>query len=424
MHRRTTLGALGLGVALTGLTIGCRREASQPSPPPRLVVPVSHPVQREVTEYVEYTGRTDAVQSVGIKARVTGYIINIPFKEGSEVKKDSLLFEIDPRPYKAQLDQAESQVAVNIASHKLAIANYERAKATFVKGAGSKQDVDQYKASVDEAAARIDAAKATADLYRLNLSYTRVTSPVDGQISRYYYTLGNLINQDQTLLTTVVSVDPMYAYFDMDERTILRIRTAINQGKIKPRGPEAEIPVLMGLEGEEGYPHKGAINFVNNVVNPSTGTIAIRGVFPNPKPANGRRLMSPGMFVRIRLPIGAPHPALLVVDQALGSDQGMRYAYVVDAEHKVQYRRVTAGAVQDDGLRVIEQGLQPSDWVVVGALQQLRPRMEVDTEPTEMPTPGTPDSGPPAANSPGPQRDGKAGANPPQPPAQQPPARK
>jgi multidrug efflux system membrane fusion protein len=374
-------------------------------------VPVSHPVQREVTEFVEYTGRTDAVQSVGIRARVTGYLIRSPFKEGDTVKgpltffgatirDGDLLFEIDPRPYQAQLDQAESQVKVAEAQLKLAQANYERTKTAFDKGAESKQNVDTAKASVDEAASRIDAARATARLYALNLSYTRVTSPIDGQVSRYYYTLGNLINQDQTLLTTVVSVDPMYAYFDVDERTILRARTAINEGKIKPPPGGTSLPVMMGLENETGFPHQGAIDFVNNVVNPSTGTIAVRGVFPNPLPPNGRRLLSPGMFVRIRLPLGQPQLALLVVDRALGSDQGQKYAYVVDAEHKIQYRRVKIGPLQDDGLRVIEDGLKPDDWVVVGALQQLRPKMDVDPEPTPMPTPGAP-TGPSGGNPPG-----------------------
>jgi multidrug efflux system membrane fusion protein len=146
----------------------------------------------------------------------------------------------------------------------------------------------------------------------------------------------------------------------------------------------------MALDGEEGYPHRGSIDFVNNVVNPSTGTVAVRGVFPNPKPANGRRLITPGMFVRVRLPIGEPRPSLLVVDRALGSDQGLKYVYVIDGENKVQYRRVTPGPLQDDGLRVIEEGLKPDDQVVVGALQQLRPRMVVDPERTTMPTPGAP----------------------------------
>lgn len=414
MGNRLVWGGLCLGAMLLAVAAGCRREAAQQPGPAKPVVPVSNPVQREVLEYVEYTGRTDAVQSVGIRARVTGYLVSAPFKEGDTVKgpvkwfglpvrPGSLLFEIDPRPYKAQLDQAESQVKVTKAQLNLAQANYDRAKDAADKGVGSKQDVDTTKAAVEEAASRIDAAQAAVRLYELNLGYTRVHSPIDGQVSRYYYTLGNLINQDQTLLTTVVSTDPMYAYFDMDERTILRIRTAINQGKIKPPAGGNELPVMMGLEGEPGFPHQGVIDFVNNVVNPSTGTIAVRGRFANPLPPNGRRLLSPGMFVRVRLPIGQPHPALLVVDRALGSDQGRKYAYVVDAENKVQYRAVTTGPLQDDGLRVIESGLKPDDRVVVGALQQLRPKMDVDPEPTAMPTPGATAPDPAGAPSPPPK---------------------
>jgi multidrug efflux system membrane fusion protein len=408
MYNRAVWGGLCLGVILVATTIGCRQRSAQAPAPPKLVVPVSHPVQREVTEFVEYTGRTDAVQSVGIRARVTGFLVRSPFKEGDMVRgtvkmfgitlrEGDLLFEVDPRPYRAQLDQALAQVEVTKAQHKLAQANYARSKDAFDKGVGSKQDVDTAVASVEEAAARIDAAKATVRLYQLNLTFTQVRSPIDGQVSRYYYTLGNLINQDQTLLTTVVSVDPMYAYFDLDERTLLRVRTAILQGRIKLPAQGTDLPVLMGLEGETGFPHQGTIDFVNNVVNPSTGTIAIRGVFANPAlPGVGRRLLSPGMFVRVRLPIGQPQPALLVVDRALGSDQGQRFLYVVDAEKKIQYRRVTIGALQDDGLRVIEDGVKPDDWVVVGALQQLRPKMEVDPEPTAMPTPGVPSAAPPA----------------------------
>jgi multidrug efflux system membrane fusion protein len=239
---------------------------------------------------------------------------------------------------------------------------------------------------VDEAKARIKATQSSLEIYKLNLSFTRVTSPIDGQVSRYYLTLGNLVNQDQTLLTTVVSLDPMYAYFDVDEPTLLRVRRAINQGKIKVPANGAGLPVLMGLQGEAGFPHRGTVNFVNNVFNPSTGTMSYRGVFPNPKPAEGTRLLSPGMFVRIRLPIGQPHKALLVVDRALGSDQGLKFVYVLDKDNRAQYRRVRTGPLQPDGLRVIEEGLQPDDWVVVGGLQQIRPRMQLQVERTAMPT--------------------------------------
>ena len=283
---------------------------------------------------------------------------------------------------------------------------YNRAAPLVPKGAISQEELDQDKAAVDEAAARIKAAQAALEVNKLNLTFCKVTAPIDGQVSRYYLTPGNLVMQDQTLLTTIVSLDPMYAYFDLDEVTLHRVRKAINEGRIKLPA-SGQVPVMMGLPGEDGYPHEGKVDFVNNVVNPSTGTIAIRGVFSNPLPKDGRRLLSPGMFVRIRLPLGQPHPALLVIDRALGSDQGLKFVYVVDDQHKIQYRRVTTGALQDDGLRVIEDGLHPADWVVVGALQKVRPLMEVDPDPTAMPTlqsgggPGQEDSGKPQPPPPG-----------------------
>jgi multidrug efflux system membrane fusion protein len=366
---------------------GCQPPPSpvaQAEPP---VLPVSTPVQREVTGYVEFTGRTDAVEGVDVRPRVTGYLVRMPFKEGSEVKKGDLLYEIDPRPYQAQLDQAASQVDLYKAQLKLARTTYARDRAinTRVPGSVSQQELDQYLAAVDEAAARVKAYGASTEVYRLNLEFTRVTSPIDGQISRYYMTVGNLVNQDQTLLTTVVSLDPMYVYFDMDEPTLLRIRKARSAGAVKPT-PDGRFPVLIGLQGEEGFPHHGTVNFVNNQVNPATGSIAVRGVFPNPRLDGGTRLLSPGMFVRVRLPIGRPHQALLVIDRAIGFDQGLKYVYVVDAENQVQYRRVTTGALQEDGLRVVTQGLNPGDRVLIGGLQQVRPRLKIQPEPTAMPT--------------------------------------
>jgi multidrug efflux system membrane fusion protein len=388
-----------LPLAAAVAVAGCKKPAPPSAASGTQVVPVAKPVQRPVTEFVEYTGRSDATDTIGIKARATGYLIRAPFTEGAEVKKGELLFEVDPKPYEAQLAQAEAQVKVAEANLVLAQASYNRVKNAKGTAAVSPQEVDQARAAADAADAQVKAAKATAEVYRLNLGYTKVLAPIDGQVSRAYYVVGNLVSQDQTLLTTIVSTDPMYAYFDMDERTLLHIRTAINQGKIQPsEGSGNDLPVLMGLEGEDGFPHRGTVNFVNNVVNPSTGTIAVRGLFPNPKPENGRRLLSPGMFVRIRLPIGQPHPAVLVVDRAIGSDQGLKFVYVIDADKKVRYRRVTTGALEDDGLRVIEDGLKPDELVAIGAIQQLRPGMDVEPEVHPMPTPGAP-SGPPAANN-------------------------
>jgi membrane fusion protein, multidrug efflux system len=432
MHRSYTVilstCVLLLGVSLLAVC-GCQHSTDvAPAEPP--AIPVSQPVSREVTDYVDFTGQTDAVQALTVVARVTGYLVKMPFKEGSEVRGDDrlrssvrvagllagplgqgpllaaaslvpgqfregdLLFEIDPRPYQAQLDQAQGQVNLNEAQLRLAIANYVRAQEVAkTPGAISPQDLDTYKAQQEQADAAVKAAQASLEVFKLNLRFCMVTSPIDGQVSRYFLTLGNLVNQDQTPLTTVVSLDPMYAYFDVDEPTILRVRRAINEGKIK-QTENGLFSVLMGLQGEDGFPHRGTVDFVNNQVNPTTGSISVRGIFANPRPKTGVRLLSPGMFVRIRLPIGQPHPALLVIDRAIASDQGLKYVYVLDAENKLQYRRITTGPLQDDGLRVVE-GLHAADWVVIGALQQVRPRMEIRPDKQAMPSfaPQAPNAG-------------------------------
>jgi len=353
-------------------------------------VPISQPVQRQVIDYVDFTGRTDAVNTANIVPRVTGYLVKMPFQEGSLVKKDDLLFEVDPRPYKAQLDQADGQVTLYQAQLKLAKTTLDRDLAIAkTPGAISLQQLDQDRATVEQAEAAVKASQASLEVYKLNLSYCSVKSPIDGMVARYFLTLGNLVNQDQTLLTTVVSLDPMYAYFDMDEPTLVQIRQAVGEGKIKPY-QKGEIPVFMAVQGEQGFPHQGTINFVNNQVNPGTGSIAVRGVFPNPVLKEGIRLLSPGMFVRIHLPIGQPHPGLLIIDRAIASDQGLKYVYVIDSQNKAEYRRITTGPLQSDGLRVITDGLNPGEWVAVGALQQIRPNMQVQSEKITMPTIGPP----------------------------------
>jgi multidrug efflux system membrane fusion protein len=374
-----------LALVLVALLNGCGRQAAPPAAPGKPVIPVSQPVQRQVTDFVDYTGRTDAVDSVTIRARVTGYLVKAPFKEGSEVKKGEPLFEIDKRPYQALVDQAQAQVALAQAQLRLAQSNYQR-DLSLAPNNVSPQQLDYDRASVEQAQASIKAAQATLAAYKLNLEFCDVTSPIDGMVSRYFYTVGNLVTQDQTALTTIVSLDPVYVYFDMDERTLLRIRVDINKGKIKAAKSLAVIPLYMGVEGEQGFPHKGHLDFVNNTINPSTGTLAVRGVFANPLPPDGRRLLSPGMFARVHLPIGGPHPALLVIDRAIGSNQGQQYVYVVDAQDRVQYRRVTTGPLEEDGLRVIESGVKEGEWVVVGALQQIRPGTEVEPDRMAMPT--------------------------------------
>lgn len=440
MSRRALARGAFLLALLLGSAAGCRKSPGPPQAPSATVVPVSHPVERDVTDYVEYTGRLDAVKSVGVKARATGYLKEIGkgVKEGAEVEEGQVLFVIDPEPYRVQLQQAEKQVEVAKAQlagaerqveaakaqTKLDRATYERAKAAGKGGVASQQEVDQAaaavdvsvareaaaKASVDEADARAKAAEASAATFRLNLGYTDVKSPIRGQLSRFYFTEGNLVAQDQTLLTTVVSIDRVYAYFDMDERTFQRINGQVISRRIKPPADGAR--VFMGLGSEVDFPYQGKIDFFNNVVNPSTGTISVRGVFDNPK-GDGVHMFAPGMFVRVRLPIGEPQRSALVVDRAIGSDQGLKYVYVTDSQQKLRYRRVATGALQDDGLRVIEPyrrdektgaetGVRPDEWVVVGSLPQLRAGMEVQTEPVPMPIPGGP---PPAEPQPGGPKD-------------------
>ena len=248
-----------------------------------------------MTDYVDFTGQTNGVNAVDIRPRVSGYLTKMPFKEGAEVKAGEILFEVDPRPYQAQYDQAVGQVNLYKAQLALAKANYARdLEVAKTPGAVSIQQLDQDKAAVDEADAAVKAYQASLEVYKLNLSFTRVTSPIDGQVSRYFLTLGNLVVQDQTLLTTVISLDPMYVYFDVDEGTLLRVRRAVNEHTIE-RYQEGQLPVLMSLQGEvdaQGrtvYGHQATVDFVNNQVNPSTGSISVRAVFKNPRPAGGTR---------------------------------------------------------------------------------------------------------------------------------------
>ena len=361
---------------------------SAPAKPP--VVPVSQPVQREVTDYVNFTGQTRAVQSVDIIPLVTGYLVEMPFREGAEIKKGDLLFVVDRRPYKAQLDQARGQVNLYQAQLKLARTTLARDRAVngLSPGSVSTQQLEQEQAVVDEAKARVDAYEKSMEISRLNHEFTRIMSPIDGQISYYRKTLGNLVNQNETRLTTIVSVDPMYVYFEMDEPALLRYRRAVNEGKLQMPKNRDNSPVFMGLQGEDGYPHLGNINFVDNQVNPTTGSIQVRGVFANPELKGGHRLLSPGRFAKIRLPIGIPHQALLVIDRAISSDQGLKFVYVVDADKKVEFRRITTGSLQDDGLRVIEDGLKPDDWIVSGGILQVRRNMTIAPDRVPMPTLG------------------------------------
>jgi RND family efflux transporter MFP subunit len=335
-----------------------------------------------VTDYADFTGRTAAVDSIEVRAHVWGYLDRVNFREGALVKKDDVLFEIDPRLYRADFERARGTVAQFEARVHRTERDYRRAKSLIARGAASQEDHDRYEADYREAVANLDVARANRDLAALNLGYTKVRAPVGGRASRYVVTVGNLIQSgDQgggTLLTTLVSVDPMYVYFDMDERTVLHVRQLIREGKARSAG--AEWPVAIGLANQEGFPHRGTIDFEDNQVNPKTGTLRVRGVFPNKDEA-----LSPGFFARVRVPIGRAHRALLVTDRALDTDQGQKVLYVVNDKNEVVSRPVRLGALHD-GLREIAEGLRPGETVIVNGLQQVRPGVTVQPRLVDMPT--------------------------------------
>lgn len=366
---------------------GCRQQAGQVGSAEPQAVTVSLPVVRDVGDYVDFTGRTEAVESVDIRARVTGYLNVISFRDGSEVKKGVLLFNIDPLPLKAQYDAALAQVKVCEASVVDRRANLERAKTLLPTQAITQEEYDRDVAAFEETTASLAAAQANAEAAKLNLDFATIASPIDGRISRTNITVGNLIRADDTLLTTIVSQDPMYVYFDVDEPTLLRVTRMLLVAKenvVQAR----KLPVLVGLADEEGYPHEGYLDFANNEVDSSTGTVTSRGVFSNPAAPSGFRLLRPGMFVRVRLPLGEPRKVALVAERALGTDQGKKYLLVVDDQSMVQYRPVEVGPLQDDGLRAIPSGLRPDERVIVSGLQLVRPKMKVQPEEAPMPTLG------------------------------------
>jgi multidrug efflux system membrane fusion protein len=383
IQRRYLIWQSGVFLVLMSV-LGC--DVSKPplaeSPPP--AVTVSQPVARDVIDYDDYEGRIAARPTVDVRARVRGYLIKINFEDGEIVKKDQLLFEIDPRAYKADLDGAEAQKAAGEAAFKVAQAIAERDARLVGTGAVSRQD---YEVSVGKAAvsqADIRKADAAIEKAKLDLGFTKITAEITGKISRAQIDVGNLVNPGggETVLTTITSVDPIYVNFNVDERALLRYRRDFGKDKEKPKDTslkDLKVPVEVALEGDEGYPHKGLLDFAENKVDPKTGTIQTRGVLPNPN-----RIMDAGMRARVRIPVSEPYKALLITDRAIGTDQNLKYVYVVDADNIAKRRDVQLGRIKD-GLRVIEKGLQPGDQVIVNGIQSVRPEMKVDPKPSEMP---------------------------------------
>lgn len=341
-------------------------------------VTVALPIERGIVDYEEFNGRTEAVEIVDIRARVTGYLDVIHFQDGAEVKKGDLLYEIDPRPFIAAHDRSKSQVELCKADVKFREAERKRAETLLPKSAISQSEADQILATYSQAVASLAAAEASERADALNVNFTKVISPINGVTSRSQITRGNLVQADQTVLTTIVSVDPMYAYFNMDDNTILRLQEMVRTGRIQVKNDEF-LPVLMQVSEEQGFRHDGVVDFGENRFDPNTGTIRLRGVFPNPKPQLGTRLLMPGLFAKIRIPIGNPRKTLLVADSAIVRDQGQKCVRVVDSNNKVENRPVTVGRLEG-GMRVIEKGLNPDERVIVVGGQRVRPGDPVTPE--------------------------------------------
>ena len=344
-------------------------------------VTVSVPIQTEAQKRLDYTGTTAALEYVDIRARVAGFLEKINFEPKQKVKAGDLLFVIDPRQYQAAVSEAKAQLEAKKASLKLAKTDEEIAKSLESKEAISWLKLQQATAKSDVSKADVDLTAANLDQAKLNLEYTQVTSPIDGRVSRNYVDIGNLVGAtEKTLLTTVVNDESVYCYFNVSELDLLFLKRMYPL----PRNPEpltvVKIPVLLELADEEGFPHKGRLDFTDTMINPSTGTIQFRAVFPNPD-----GLLLPGMFAKIRVPL-KKFQALLVPEAAIQFDQGGRYLLVVDGQNIVRQKRIKMGQEEPNGMRVIDEGLLPDDRVIISGLQRARPGSPVNPISTSAPT--------------------------------------
>jgi len=366
-----TLGTLCVVAFLALLMAGCERQvrAAQGAPPAAPQVSIAQVISRPITEFDEFTARFEAVERVELRPRVSGYIASVNFTQGREVKKGDVLVVIDPRPYQAELKRAQAQLAQARSQLELSRSERDRAIKLLAARAISREEYDTRLAGSVEASANVDAAVAAVETAALNLEFTRVTAPISGIVGRAQVTAGNLVTSGQTLLTTLVSIDPIYVSFDGDEQAYLKY---LELG----RSPNAKgnQPVYVGLADETGYPHQGVMVFVNNEIDAATGTVRARGLFENHS-----RAFMPGMFARVKLPASAPHPAVLINDSAIGTDQNAKYVLVVGADNKAQYRPVDLGPMVD-GLRVVRTGLTAGDSIVVNGLQRVRPGAVISPE--------------------------------------------
>src|SRR6202165_564645 len=386
---------VGVGILSILLTAaGCKKNtAPQQGPLPVNVVTV---IEKEVNEWDEFTGRLEAVESVDVRPRVSGYITEIHFEAGVIAKKGDLLYVIDPRPYQADFDRAAAEVESMQAQVKLSQIELDRAKELRAKNTISASEFDQKAATYKGAASAKSSAEAAKNSAALNLEFTQIKSPIDGRVSDQRITVGNLVQPGagpESVLTTVVSVDPIYAKVDADENAILKYVKLSEEGK-RVSARTAKIPAWIELGNETDFPHEGYVDFVDNRLDPGTGTVRARAVLKNWNP----NLITPGFFVRVRVAGATPYHAALIADKVIGSQQGLKYAFVVKPDNTIERRTLETGPIFE-GKRIVKSGLKDGEKVVSTRLQMLQPGMKV-TPVAEEPPAGGPDAKASATPSP------------------------
>ncbi|MCK7356172.1 efflux RND transporter periplasmic adaptor subunit [Enterobacter roggenkampii] len=371
--------ALGV-MFLSVLLVGCDNSVAQNAAPPAPAVSAADVVVKSISQWDSFNGRIEAVESVQLRPRVSGYIDKVNYTDGQEVKKGEVLFTIDDRTYRAALEQAQANLARAKTQASLAQSEANRTDKLVNTNVVSREEWEQRRSAATQAQADIRAAQAAVDAAQLNLDFTKVTAPIDGRASRALITSGNLVTAGDTasVLTTLVSQKTVYVYFDVDESTYLHYQNLARSGQGASSNHTA-LPVEIGLTGEEGYPHQGKVDFLDNQLTPSTGTIRMRALLDN-----AQRQFTPGLFARVRLPGSAEFKATLIDDKAVLTDQDRKYVYIVDKEGKAQRRDITPGRLAD-GLRIVRQGLNPGDKVIVeGSQKVFMPGMPVNAKTVAM----------------------------------------
>ncbi|MGX5098881.1 efflux RND transporter periplasmic adaptor subunit [Enterobacter cloacae] len=373
------LSALG-AVLLALVLAGCDDSVAQNAAPPAPAVSAADVVVKSISQWDSFNGRIEAVESVQLRPRVSGYIDKVNYTDGQEVKKGEVLFTIDDRTYRAALEQAQANLARAKTQASLAQSEANRTDKLINTHLVSREEWEQRRSAAVQAQADIRAAQAAVDAAQLNLDFTKVTAPIDGRASRALITSGNLVTAGDTasVLTTLVSQKTVYVYFDVDESTYLHYQNLARSGQGASSNHTA-LPVEIGLTGEEGYPHQGKVDFLDNQLTPSTGTIRMRALLDN-----SQRQFTPGLFARVRLPGSAEFKATLIDDKAVLTDQDRKYVYIVDKEGKAQRRDITPGRLAN-GLRIVQQGLKPGDKVIIDGLQKVfMPGMPVNAKTVAM----------------------------------------